>query len=188
MKDIKQQLIDDNYGLIISIISKYTIAEDDRDDVISEATIGLLKAHDRFDPNLGYKFSTFAYSYIQGHILDYFNEKEFYDSLDEEIGEDFTLMDTLESDQDIEQEYIEDDLTKYRLNLLNKILSKCSERDQEIFSLYMKGYTNTMIAEHFNFNVSRATQKINMIERYVKNKIEDEERRRRMLSPYFHHS
>lgn len=44
--------------------------EVDRDDLISAGIIGLIKAVDRFDPNRGASFSTYATSVMRGAILD----------------------------------------------------------------------------------------------------------------------
>ncbi|MBM3558173.1 MAG: sigma-70 family RNA polymerase sigma factor [Alphaproteobacteria bacterium] len=42
----------------------------DMEDLVSDGVMGLLAAHDRFDPNRGVKFETFATYYIKGAILD----------------------------------------------------------------------------------------------------------------------
>ena len=42
----------------------------DLDDLISDGIVGLLAATERFDPNRGVKFETFATYYIKGAILD----------------------------------------------------------------------------------------------------------------------
>ena len=45
-------------------------AEVDREDLISAGIIGLIKAVDRYDPNRGASFSTYATSVMRGAILD----------------------------------------------------------------------------------------------------------------------
>lgn len=42
----------------------------DRDDLVSAGTVGLLQAVERFDPERGYHFSTFALRRIRGAMLD----------------------------------------------------------------------------------------------------------------------
>src|SRR5687768_5391577 len=42
----------------------------DVEDLISDGVVGLLSATERFDPNRGVKFETFATYYIKGAILD----------------------------------------------------------------------------------------------------------------------
>src|SRR3989339_1513326 len=40
------------------------------DDLVSDGTVGLMKAWERFDPNRGVKFETYASYRIRGEILD----------------------------------------------------------------------------------------------------------------------
>lgn len=63
----QQKIVEDNINLVYSIAHKY---HNQRlfDDMIQEGCIGLIKAVERFDTNLGIKFSTFAYYYISGYI------------------------------------------------------------------------------------------------------------------------
>jgi RNA polymerase sigma factor for flagellar operon FliA len=44
----------------------------DRDDALAEGTIGLIEAVDRFDPDGGVKFQTYAFHRIRGAIIDMF--------------------------------------------------------------------------------------------------------------------
>ena len=70
----RQKLIESNYRLVISIAKKYHRDELDFQDMIQESSIGLIKAVDRFDPTLGYKFSTYACWWIKQSALQYVNE------------------------------------------------------------------------------------------------------------------
>jgi len=70
----RQKLIESNYRLVISIAKKYHRDELDFEDMIQESSIGLIKAVDRFDPTLGYKFSTYACWWIKQSALQYVNE------------------------------------------------------------------------------------------------------------------
>ena len=70
----RQKLIESNYRLVISIAKKYHREELDFQDMIQESSIGLIKAVDRFDPSLGYKFSTYACWWIKQSALQYVNE------------------------------------------------------------------------------------------------------------------
>lgn len=66
----------ENLGLVRMVANKYSeiVKNDptlDMDDLISIGTIGLIAAYDRFDPNYGTKFSTYAVPTIYGTIARY---------------------------------------------------------------------------------------------------------------------
>jgi RNA polymerase primary sigma factor len=70
----RKKLIESNFRLVISIAKKYHRSDVNFDDLLQESSIGLLKAVDRFDPDLGYKFSTYACWWIKQAALQYINE------------------------------------------------------------------------------------------------------------------
>lgn len=70
----RKKLIESNYRLVLSIAKKYHRSDINFDDLLQESSIGLLKAVDRFDPELGYKFSTYACWWIKQAALQYINE------------------------------------------------------------------------------------------------------------------
>ena len=71
----RQKLVESNYRLVISIAKKYHRKEVDFNDLIQESSTGLLKAVDRFNPELGHKFSTYACWWIKQAALSYINEQ-----------------------------------------------------------------------------------------------------------------
>jgi len=71
----RQKLIESNYRLVISIAKKYHRQHIDFDDLLQESSTGLLKAVDRFDPELGHKFSTYACWWIKQAALQFVNEQ-----------------------------------------------------------------------------------------------------------------
>lgn len=70
----RKKLIESNYRLVISIAKKYHRKDINFEDLLQESSIGLLKAVNRFDPELGYKFSTYACWWIKQAALQYINE------------------------------------------------------------------------------------------------------------------
>lgn len=72
--EARKKLIESNYRLVLSIAKKYHRSDVSFDDLLQESSIGLLKAVDRFDPELGYKFSTYACWWIKQAALQYINE------------------------------------------------------------------------------------------------------------------
>lgn len=73
-KDARQKLIESNFRLVISIAKIYNNVNVNKNDLIQEGLIGLIKAVDKFNPDLGYRFSTYAYNWIKQSTLQYINE------------------------------------------------------------------------------------------------------------------
>jgi RNA polymerase sigma factor (sigma-70 family) len=74
--EARKKLVESNYRLVISIAKKYYRKHCDFEDLLQESSAGLLKAVDRFDPELGYKFSTYASWWIKQSALQFLNENQ----------------------------------------------------------------------------------------------------------------
>jgi len=68
----RESLVQGNIGLVVSIARKYSNASRQDgltlEDLIQEGTFGLMKASERFEPSRGYRFSTYAYQWVQQSI------------------------------------------------------------------------------------------------------------------------
>ena len=78
MKDIEKRnkLVEDHLYMIDILIRKYLGKGVERDDLYQVGALALINAADRFDPELGYEFKTFAAPTILGEIKKYFRDKE----------------------------------------------------------------------------------------------------------------
>lgn len=68
----REELITNHLGVAITIARRYRGRPDD--DLEQVAYVGLVKAADRFDPNVGASFTTFAWRTIEGEIKRHFRD------------------------------------------------------------------------------------------------------------------
>lgn len=65
----QKKLADEHYYLVKSIVGRCAISDDvDRDTLLSDCAIGLMKAASRYDPSSGVQFQTFAWVWIAGAL------------------------------------------------------------------------------------------------------------------------
>ena len=67
-KTARDKLITGNLRLVLSVIQRFSNRGENPDDLFQVGCIGLMKAIDNFDINLGVRFSTYAVPMIVGEI------------------------------------------------------------------------------------------------------------------------
>lgn len=71
-KEARQLLIDSNLRLVVYAAKKIVKTKEIFLDLIQEGNIGLITAVDKFNPNLGYRFSTYAMLWINERMTRYY--------------------------------------------------------------------------------------------------------------------
>ena len=73
--DARDQLIVNHLNLVRFLASKFKNRGESLEDLVQVGTIGLIKAIDRFDPERGLEFTTYATPTIMGEIKRHFRDK-----------------------------------------------------------------------------------------------------------------
>lgn len=179
---MNEQLIIDNIGLVYYVLKKLHL-EDKQDLYEDVGMIGLVKAGKKFNSELGYKFCTFAFVYIQHEILrqiqieNYKKRKSNHNtlSLDTPIfDEQLSLYEKIPNDINIEKDFE----MKLIIKTAYKILDILDEKDRfmmiNFYGLYQqKNKTKKEIAEMLNMNQSTVAYRINRSLKIMKKILED---------------
>ncbi len=74
-EEAREQLIVSHLNLVRYIAAKFKNRGEPLDDLVQVGTVGLIKAIDRFDPDRGLEFTTYATPTIMGEIKRHFRDK-----------------------------------------------------------------------------------------------------------------
>ena len=137
--DARNILVQHNLRLVAHIAKKFEGKYEDRDDLISIGTIGLIKAVQTFNESKGIKLSTYASRCIENEILMFFRanrknkgEVSLYDSIGtDREGNSVSLIDVLGTDGDIVVNEVENRL---EFNRLLDQIDQLSQRERQVVS------------------------------------------------------
>lgn len=65
----RQDLVEYNYPLVHAIVARFDFLSQRREDLFQAGVIGLIAALERFDPDRGVAFGTYAFPYIKGEVV-----------------------------------------------------------------------------------------------------------------------
>jgi RNA polymerase primary sigma factor len=149
-KDARERLIISAMPLVVRLARKYSrYKKDIFEDLVGQGNIGITEAVDRFDPNRGYRLSTYATWRVKKNFFDYF---------------DFLNIITLPEEKKVVRknvygiitEHFEKDGKRPKIEQikdeLNKRLNKdyTTEEVREIILMYEKLYVNSLNAPRFD--------------------------------------
>jgi RNA polymerase sporulation-specific sigma factor len=97
----RQRLIESYQPLVFKVVMHLRPPEPLTMDLIQEGLVGLIEAVERFDPDRGVRFSTFATYRIRGRVLNALDRVRIEISLDQVLaaGEDLSLLERLADDR-----------------------------------------------------------------------------------------
>ncbi|GMU94945.1 sigma-70 family RNA polymerase sigma factor [Ignavibacterium album] len=187
---LKKEIIMKYLNLVHYVIRKTPLSKNqilDERDFFQYGIEGLSEAVDRFDPDYGTKFETYAIQRIRGKIIDelrklqskfkteegdqtvdnYYTNLSINNQVDDEDG--YTLAEVIPNDQLTQSEEVEKNEMK---EILLKALKGLNERDRLIISLYYYENLNYQeIAKLMNITISRVSQIHSRILKNLKSKL-----------------
>lgn len=136
-KGAREKLIEHNLRLVAHIVKKYQNQSDDKEDLISIGTIGLIKAIDSFSPDKGTKLATYAARCIDNEILMLFrstkkmrNDVSLYDPIGfDKEGNEICLIDVV---RDEEKDLNDVIIQELAIEKIEKNLNALTERERDI--------------------------------------------------------
>lgn len=165
----RQTLIEHNLRLVTHIAKMYYHPKVELLDLIQEGNLGLIEAVDRFNPEMGLRFSTFAVWWIRKRILRYLGRGEDLVRLDTPIkgeeGEALCLGDTIMDEETIlggpacEGQDTQLEQEESRQQMLKRI-ERLSKREKEVLMMLYgvteeRALTPQEVAERLGVSIRR---------------------------------
>ena len=165
-KKAKEEFINKNLRLVVSIVKKYINKGLPIEDLIEEGNIGLIKAVNTFDVSRNIKFSTYATVCINNEILMFLRKipkKEV--SIDNNINTDYynvvNAKDILISDVDLFEDYTK----KETYLILRNMIEELPYNDREIIKLFFGFYNDN------RYNQTEIAKKLNVTQSYISRRL-----------------
>ena len=139
----RNRIVVANLGMVFAIVREYGRwrSGSDFDDLVQEGVLGLMRALDRFDPERGVRFMSYAAWWVRSYVVKSISEmiSEERPSIDEEDGEGLSILRTLaSSDRRPDEVYERVELAESLCSLLDSVEFTKRER----LLLYARLYTS----------------------------------------------
>lgn len=184
-KSAQKKLVESNLRLVIKIAGQYESFME-MDDLINEGNMGLMHAAEKFDPDNGNKFSTYAVWWIKAYIQKAIRETSTgirfpankYDemkkskwkiaSLDKQISESddegITLMDMLKDERI--QDPVDEFWGQYACNELQQLLGLLNKNEKVVISMrYGLGDEEPMSLSEIGTLLGYSKERVRQIEK-----------------------
>lgn len=170
----QQKLVSDNHNLIYSYAKKMNLELDEYYGILA---IGLCQAASLFDPDLGFAFSTLAYTSMRSECYSYWRNtymckhhlpKDLIVSLDAPIHEDPYSKEFYDKIYDIFEEDYKAEILKVEIK---EFIETLSERDQILLLYLLQGYSRKEIAAYLGVTRSNIGDRLKKLkERWTMNR------------------
>lgn len=188
---MQQELVTNNTGLVNGVLKKLSWHQD-YEDLKAEGLLGLCCAAERWDPNQGTAFSTYATVYIRGFVTEYLNKacrgpmRPYYRRINGKqvptLPEFFYFDKPLEGDGRYEEDSWYDKIPDDSLaamesciilcDLKQKLKERFSDRDTDIFFLYYSGFGLSELGRFYGVSRTRIAQIVEKLDDYVHERYE----------------
>lgn len=165
--DDREKIIELLEPLIKASISKYYYRAHLYDDLVQDGRVQILHCFDTFDSTKGVHFLGYVKTMLRYYYLNRNRDMEHY-SLDQTNEEGLSQMELLESEEDIEADFLESERNKK----LNDALEQLTEIERSIvIDFYYKELSLNEIAElrsiSYRTAVNNKTRAINKLRRFL---------------------
>lgn len=172
----RDRLITENIRLVYYVyekLSKNDITFRYKDDIVSEGTLGLIKAARNFDGDKGYKFATYAVRCIRNEMLMFLrrlNRQVPYEiSINTPIGKDkdgneLCLADTLESEYGNPE-------TEIDKSVFYAFMDKQKPKDKKLVAAICNGFSQKDIAKELNVLQPTVSRRLSRLKKRAKNEL-----------------
>lgn len=137
-KEAKKKLVQANLKLVLTIARKAIhVSKLPMTDLIQEGNLGLMIAAEKFNPELGYRFSTYAGWWIKQSMFKAISEQSYCMKIPVYIQETLSKFSKIKSEME----------RSYNTQVTTKDVAKKMDVEPEKIDLFLSAYTSTVSIE-----------------------------------------
>ena len=175
----QRAMVEQNYNLIHHVLKKFIFPKDKYEDYEQVGALALCKAAILFDESKGFKFTTFAVSYIRYNLLTYFRTYEMsMIKLPMKVYQDTIVGKKEKIKCDSYESFLESETSNWEPNqeevelqssleekvvddlYIENILSTLTKEESEMFDYLLEGYSQSDIAKIYKCSRANINIKI----------------------------